>query len=257
MRTVVKTHCLAAMVAAFAAMPAWAGETAKPHWTYEGAHGPDHWAELAGEFAQCGAGAAQSPVDIRTGDVTAGASTPLIAGYQPSPLHIVNNGHTIEVEYAPGSALLLGGERYELKQFHFHAPSENAIDGHHAAMEAHFVHANAAGGLAVIAVMMEAGADNPALARLWAHLPDAAQGSFASAEVRVNAGDLMPQQRAAYSFTGSLTTPPCSEGVSWFVLKEPVFVGAGQVAAFLNAVGWNARPLQPLNARAITSIGGK
>ena len=226
-----------------------AQEHAGPHWTYEGSEGPEHWGDLEKGFAACHVGHLQSPIDIHG---SKGADVPPIQfAYQAVPLHIVNNGHTIQVNYAPGSAITVGGTRYELKQFHFHHPSEEKIDGKGSAMVAHLVHASAAGKLAVVAVLLDPGTANPFITRLWEHLPPHAGKEETFADVTIDVADLLPADRGYYTFSGSLTTPPCSEGVTWFVLKTPASISEAQADAFGRIYPLNARPVQPLNGREI------
>jgi carbonic anhydrase len=221
------------------------------HWTYKGSTGPTHWAALEPDFAACGSGHAQSPIDIRQ-DAVLKANLPAIAfDYRPAPLKIVDNGHTIQVNYAPGSFIDVGGQRYELVQFHFHKPSEERIDGKHYDMVAHLVHKDTEGRLGVVAVPLAAGAINPMVALLWNNLP-ARKGTEVEVQgVQVDAADLLPADRAYYTFTGSLTTPPCSEGVTWFVLKHPSTLSAGEIGRFAHEYPMNARPVQPLNGRVV------
>ncbi|MER1968311.1 carbonic anhydrase [Castellaniella sp. GW247-6E4] len=225
----------------------WAAGPAQ--WGYGGAQGPAHWGGLSPDFTVCEQGRNQSPIDIRSA-VTA-KLPPLRTHYTSGPATIVNNGHTIQVNFAPGGILGLDGEDFELKQVHFHAPSENTIDGRSFPFEAHFVHADAKGALAVIGVMYETGAANEALAPIWAELPGQA-GPVRALSQAVDAARLLPATMGYYRYSGSLTTPPCSEGVRWLVLKTPLTVSAEQVAAFERIMGGPTnRPVQPLNGRLI------
>lgn len=213
------------------------------HWSYEGADGPSHWGGL------CSSGRNQSPIDVH--DAVSAKLAPLSFEYESLAQDILNNGHTVQVTYAPGSSLAVDSHRYQLQQFHFHAPSENLIDGRQFPLEAHFVHADADGNLAVVAVFFEAGAANAALEKLGKDLPLHA-GDKHDLDVRVAAAELMPKAREYYRFSGSLTTPPCSEGVNWLVLKQPITASEKQIAQLHAAMGHdNARPVQPLNARVI------
>jgi carbonic anhydrase len=222
-----------------------------PHWSYEGATGPDHWGALDTTFAACQAGHTQSPIDIRS---PRSADLPAIQfGYQPTPLHIVNNGHTVQVNYAPGSFITVGGTRYQLKQFHFHHPSEERIDGKGFAMVAHLVHASSEGKLAVVAVLLDPGTANPALATLWQHLPAHEGPEQKLEDVPFDVTGLLPQDRAYYTFAGSLTTPPCTEGITWFVLKTPARLSQDQADAFGRIYPHDARPVQPLNGRDVVA----
>lgn len=221
------------------------------HWSYKGETGPTHWASLEHEFTACGAGNEQSPIDIRSDAVSKAALPAIEFDYHPAPLKVVDNGHTIQVNYAPGSFISVGGHRYELQQFHFHKPSEEAIDGKHADMVAHLVHKDDQGQLAVVAVLLRAGAVHPMLAALWNNLPPKKEEQVERTDVMVDAADLLPAARGYYTFAGSLTTPPCSEGVRWFVLKDPAAVSGGQIAMFGHRYPMNARPVQPLHGRSV------
>ena len=226
------------------------------HWTYAGAEGPEHWGDLSPDFAACKSGRMQSPIDI------APAATGLVVGapghgfaYLDVPLSVVHNGHTVQLNYAPGSSMSIEGQQYDLLQFHFHAPSEHTVDGEAFPMEAHFVHMDSHGGLAVIGVMIEEGAANAALADAWAHLPAHETVETTVADVSVNAGAVLPSDGRYHHYKGSLTTPPCSEGVRWFVLSQPITMSAAQIQKFEAAAAPNARPVQPLNSRLMIGPG--
>ena len=176
---------------------------------------------------------------------------PLVLHYQAGGNTVVNNGHTVQVGYAPGSTLQLDGTRFELKQFHFHAPSENLIEGKSYPLEGHLVHVSDKGEIAVVAVMFEAGKANPALAAAWGELP-AKVGEIHKLKAPLAAEQLLPESRDYYRFSGSLTTPPCSEGVRWLVMKQPVEVSQAQIDAFKAVMHHpNNRPVQPLNGRVV------
>jgi len=171
--------------------------------------------------------------------------------YQAGGNEMLNNGHTIQVNYGAGSGITVDGVEFALKQFHFHAPSENHIDGISYPMEAHLVHADKDGHLAVIAVMFEEGAENAALAGIWPDMPANAGDSQALASA-FDVSKLLPENRDYYRFNGSLTTPPCTEGVRWLVMKTPVSASKDQVEAFTHMLHHpNNRPVQPVNARVI------
>lgn len=222
------------------------------HWGYEGEAGPEHWGGLEGEFATCGLGHVQSPIDIHADAAKpSGDLAPIEFHYQPAPLTVVDNGHTIQVSYAPGSYIVAGGHRYELVQFHFHKPSEEALDGKRFAMVAHLVHKDAGGKLAVVAVLLGAGHENPVIQSIWKAIPTEHGKPVTAAGAQVDVAGLLPADHAYYTFTGSLTTPPCSEGVTWFVLRTPSSVSDDEVAAFGAHYPMNARPLQPVNGREI------
>ena len=232
-----------------------ASESAHPHWSYGGKTAPSHWSELESDYKSCAAGKHQSPIDIRD-DVVQKAHLPdIVFNYLPSALHIIDNGHTVQVNYEPGSYITVAGERYDLVQFHFHRPSEEKINGQAAAMVAHLVHKNAQGKLAVVAVLLKPGSANPMMDTLWSHWPKAKEQEAAPGGVSVNIADLLPKEHAYYSFSGSLTTPPCSEDVSWFVLREPSVISASQIAQFAKRYPMNARPTQPVNGREIKTNG--
>jgi carbonic anhydrase len=220
------------------------------HWSYGSHGGPAEWGELDHAFETCKLGKLQSPIDIRGAKP---ADLPAIKfDYKPSPLKVIDNGHTIQVNYAPGSSIDVGGARYELVQFHFHTPSEEKVDGKAHDMVAHLVHRNAEGQLAVVAVLLDKGGSaSPTLDAIWKHLPKEKEKESAVAGVSIDAAKLLPASRGYYAFAGSLTTPPCSEEVRWLVLKTPVKIAPGEVTAFAKLYPMNARPTQPLNGRAI------
>ncbi|MCQ4312335.1 carbonic anhydrase family protein [Pseudomonas stutzeri] len=225
---------------------AWA-VTPGTHWDYFGEAGPENWARLTPEFGAC-AGKNQAPVDL-SGFVEADLA-PLQLSYAAGASKVVNTGHTIQAVYEPGSHLTLDGKRFDLLQFHFHMPSENQIKGQSYPLEGHLVHADENGNLAVIALMFKDGEQNAALARLWSAPPAVGQAQPISPAANVT--DLLPANLDYYRFNGSLTTPPCTEGVRWLVLKQPVVASHEQIEALKKAVGHsNNRPLQRLNARII------
>jgi carbonic anhydrase len=219
------------------------------HWGYHGEAAPQNWGKLDPKFALCSNGRNQSPIDI-AGSIKAELK-PLKLDYKAGAADIVNNGHTVQINYAPGNPLDLEGRGYELKQFHFHAPSENKINGKQYPLEGHLVHADKEGNLAVVSVMFEEGAANELLTKLWEKMP-AKVGDKGPLAAGMSVNQLLPKDKAYYRFNGSLTTPPCSEGVRWIVMKHPVAASKAQVAQFSKAVGVaNNRPLQPVHARAI------
>jgi carbonic anhydrase len=218
-------------------------------WDYGKEVGPLQWGDLKPEFASCKAGHRQSPVDIRA---TAKADLPAIQfDYRPSPLRIVDNGHTIQVTYAPGSSIRVGDARYALKQFHFHRPSETTVQGRSSDMELHLVHADEAGRLAVVGVLLERGPESALVRELWKDVPHEKEKEARLDAVRINAADLLPADRGYYAFEGSLTTPPCTENVTWFVLKAPESISKGQADAFGRIYRRDARPTQPLYGRDV------
>ena len=218
------------------------------HWSYEGESGPEHWGDLSPEFAACSKGVEQSPIDIPAGAPVNVAD--IAFSYQPNELKIFNNGHTVQVAYDPGSSITLDGTTYNLAQFHFHAASEHAIGGAHTPLEIHLVHRNAQGGLAVVGVLLKAGAENAAYAPVMQNLPTQVTKEAAPvAGVTVDANQLLPAQRSYWRYNGSLTTPPCSEGVKWLVMHDPVELSEAQIAAFTSIHQNDARPVQQFNAR--------
>lgn len=221
------------------------------HWGYSGAMGPDKWGSLEHEYSSCALGHAQSPIDISDGSVHRETLPSIAFTYQPSPLRIIDNGHTIQVNYAPGSFIDVGGRRYQLVQFHFHKPSEEQIDEKSYDMVAHLVHRDSDGRLAVVAVLLEKGRASPLIDSLWNHLPAEKNKEIAVDRATINVADLLPENHTYYTFTGSLTTPPCTEGVTWFVLQHPVSVSAAEIARFGAIYPMNARPVQPLNGREV------
>lgn len=223
-----------------------AGAHAAPHWDYEGPMGPENWGK---EFPTCAKGKSQSPLDIKGPFEKVKVS--IATDYKNGPLKILNNGHTIQVNVEPGSKVRIDGIPYELLQFHFHKPSEELIDGKPAAMVIHFVHKNATGQLAVIGVMLKEGNENPGIKTLWANLPAKEGPEVMPENVSFNPNNLLPREMDFYSYEGSLTTPPCTEKVKFFILKSQVNIAREQVGAF--PFKKNARPVQPLNERVIQS----
>jgi carbonic anhydrase len=214
------------------------------HWGYEGAMGPESWGN---EFPTCARGKAQAPLDIK--GPFEKALFNVSPDYKSGPLKIINNGHTIQVNVPPGSKLRIDSQPFELVQFHFHRPSEEQINGKPSAMVAHFVHKNSEGRLAVLGVMLKEGNENPGIKTLWTHAPTKEGPEVSPEGVNFNPGNLLPREYEFYSYEGSLTTPPCTEGVRFFILKSQVNISREQVEAF--PFKKNARPVQPQNGRAI------
>ncbi len=229
------------------ALPAQAGEDSV-HWAYEGEHGPEHWGDLSPKFVQCKVGLNQSPINIVD---ALDADLPTLAlDYNTSTVNLVNNGHTAQANVQPGNYLRVGGEVFELIQFHLHTPSEHRINGKSFLMETHYVHRNEKGELAVLAVLHDEGPRSEALDRLEREIPQeidkpaAYRESLAGIPVtRVN--------KAYYRYNGSLTTPPCSEGVRWYVLKQSSPISLDQQALYQQFIGDDARGPQPINARVV------
>lgn len=221
------------------------------HWDYSatGHEGPENWGTLDPSYSMCAEGKNQSPVDL-AGMVE--SDLPFITvDYQAGGNEILNNGHTIQVNYKPGSTISVTGNQYELKQFHFHTPSENIVNGNAWPLEAHFVHADTNGNLAVIAVMFRTGETNSELEKAWGVMPENA-GEKDLLAVLVDANLLLPEDRDYYRFNGSLTTPPCSEGVLWLVMKNDNAASVDQIEKFAHLMHHpNNRPIQPRNSRLI------
>ncbi len=224
-----------------------AGESA-PEWSYGGDTNPTQWGRLGQDFATCEVGRDQSPINIEK--VVVSTPSNIAFNYDSVPLVVVNNGHTVQVNYPEGSSVSIDGDDYELLQFHFHTPSEHTVEEQASAMELHLVHRNEAGELAVVGVMLEAGASNPVIDTIWAHIPQE-EGTNQVENTTINVADLLPASTAYFDYAGSLTTPPCSEGVRWNILQEPIQVSKKQIDTFETLYQVNARLTQPTNGRII------
>ena len=218
------------------------------HWDYAGAGGPESWAKIQPDFAKCANGTRQSPIDIRGG--IAVDLEPIQFDYRPSAFSVVDNGHTVQVNVEPGNAITITGKRYELVQFHFHRPSEERINGRQYDMVAHLVHKDPDGHLAVVAVLLDRGSAQPIVQSVWNNLP-LEKGDEVHAGTRIDLAQLLPQDKRYYTYMGSLTTPPCSEGVLWMVMKQPVPISPDQVSIFARLYPMNARPIQQAAGRLI------
>ena len=224
---------------------------ADPHWGYEGDEGPEHWAELSSKYALCRDGKNQSPVDL-VADFRVDLPE-LVFEYHGTPIHETNNGHTIMLKVSGESYLVVPEKdwRFKLLQGHFHSPSEHTINGESFPMEIHLVHSDEAGQFTVVGIMVEEGEENAMLNRIWAFMPEQVGESKESPLTVFEAG-VMPPTRNYFSYDGSLTTPPCTEGVRWIVLRDPFTASAEQIARFKERVGPSTnRPTQPHNARMI------
>lgn len=243
----------------------------KPHWAYSGSEGPSRWGSLAREYSTCSAGRNQSPININ--GTTADKLFRLAFNYQSVPMSILNNGHTIQVNYNTidnseenkieiggksylmasavqhNSSISISGEVYKLLQIHFHSPSEHRVNGGSYPLEAHFVHINAQNQLAVIGVIFKMGSSNSFLNKLWNQMPTHAGPATTYNNILINGNELLPANKSYYHYRGSLTTPPCSEGVRWFVMQNYANVSQSQVHKFNSIVGNNNRPIQPRNQR--------
>ena len=244
----------AALLALSISALAYGSDGAAHHWTYDGHSGPENWGTLEHEYAACGEGKEQSPIDIR--DAKPDHLSPIEVRYKDTPLDIVNNGHTIQINYETNSHAVLAGHDYKLAQFHFHAPSEHRIDGHSFPMELHIVHKDDAGNIAVIGLLFEEGKENSFLERFWSKLPQHAEEKQHYDNTEINVSDLLPANKAYFHYSGSLTTPPCTQGVKWFVMKEAVSASGEQIKKFAALFGHNERPVQALNGRTIVLVSG-
>jgi carbonic anhydrase len=230
--------------------PAFAAEGA--HWSYEGATGPAKWGDLDAASKVCTIGLQQSPIDIVA---PIKSQLPAIKlNWAKTADTIVNNGHSIQLNFAAGSTLTLGDKKFNLVQVHFHRPSEHMVAGKSFPMEAHFVHSADSGALAVLGVLMSTGKPNAAFARVVATMP-AQEGPPVKADAGFNPNDMLPKKLSYYRYSGSLTTPPCAETVEWLVLTNPITVAQSDVAAFAKLYPLNARPVQRDNRRYVLVSG--
>ena len=218
------------------------------HWSYEGAGGPKAWAKLAPEYAKCGNGERQSPIDIRDGMKV--DLEPIMFEYRPSGFKVIDNGHTIQANVGGWNAMRVMGRRFKLVQFHFHRPSEETIDGKQFEMVVHLVHKDSEDRLAVVAVLVEGGARQPAIQAVLNNLP-LEKGQEVAGTPNLDLNQMLPENRRYYTYMGSLTTPPCTEDVLWIVMKQPVQASAEQLELFSRMYPMNARPTQAAGNRTI------
>lgn len=232
-------------------------ENAKPghpsHWSYEGETGPQAWSKINPDFGTCSTGDRQSPIDIDDSMTLNGPAESLQFHYKPSNGTVTNNGHTIQVDVQGDNWLTVRGSEFKLLQFHFHHPAEERVNARGFAMVAHLVHKNAAGQLAVVAVLLDPGKINPLINTVWTYMPLDKGDSVRIPVDMVNLNELLPTDQRYYQFMGSLTTPPCSEGVLWMVLKQPTPIAREQIKLFSQLFPNNARPVQAANGRAVRS----
>jgi carbonic anhydrase len=229
-----------------AAEHAAAGHAA--HWDYKGTAGPEAWGAMKPEFSTCAVGTRQSPIDIRDGLKV--QLDPVQFDYRASGFSVIDNGHTIQVNLQPGNSIEVAGRRFDLLQFHFHRPSEERINGKQFDMVAHLVHKDAEGRLAVVAVLLDRGAAQPLIQQVWNNLP-LEKNEAVAARVSIDMNALLPAERSYFTYMGSLTTPPCSEGVLWMVMKNPVGISNDQISLFSRLYPMNARPIQQVAGRMI------
>lgn len=222
-----------------------------PAWSYSGDNGPAHWGDLCPDYAMCKTGKSQAPLDIvnpQQADLP-----PIHLNSRPAPLNLVNNGHTIRQDFAPGNGnvLIIGDKKYELQQFHFHHPSEETLDGKHWAMTAHLVYTNGEGNIAVLTIEVKEGRPNQLISLLWSHLPKEMNTPNNTSAIEVNTIQLVPAKLSYYQYKGSLTIPPCPEGLTFLVLDTPMEFSKTQIEKFAQLYPDNARPTQPLNGRMV------
>ena len=224
------------------------GKSTHGHWDYDGKGGPANWSHISPDNQTCANGKRQSPIDIKDGirvDLE-----PIKFNYGTTTYSVIDNGHTVQVNIAEGQSLRIMERTYQLLQFHFHKPSEERVNGRSYDMVAHLVHKDADGKLAVVAVLMEQGPENPLIQTIWNNLP-LEQGMLVSPAAPIDLGKLLPEKRDYWTYMGSLTTPPCTEDVLWMVMKQPLQISADQVGIFGRLYPNNARPVQPTNNRLI------
>ena len=221
------------------------------HWAYEGAGGPQAWGKLKPEFNLCAIGKRQSPINIEESSTLQGPAEPLQISYRPTNGSVVNNGHTIQVDLDRGNTLTVRGSTYELLQFHFHHPAEERVNYKGFAMVAHLVHKNTEGQLAVLGVLIDPGTASALVHKVWTHMPLESGDRVRLPAQLIDLNELLPKDMRYYQFMGSLTTPPCSEGVLWMVLKQPVTASREQIRLFSQLFPNNARPTQALNGRVV------
>lgn len=221
------------------------------HWSYEGETGPQAWAQLQPTFNLCAIGKRQSPIHIEESAALVGPAEPLQIHYQPSKGTVVNNGHTIQVDLETENTLTVRGSVYKLVQFHFHHPAEEKLNYKGFAMVAHLVHKNAEGQLAVLALLFDPGEPSSTIEKVWTYMPLDVNDRVRLPDDLIDLNDALPKDRRYYQFIGSLTTPPCTEGVLWLVLKTPVTLSRDQLKLFARLFPNNARPIQPNFGRVI------
>ena len=221
-------------------------------WSYDGKTGPSHWSELSSSYHLCRSGRRQSPIDLRVDSAIPATGLPLSISYKPDTVDEVNNGHTVKEIIHNESKVKYDGREYRLAQFHFHSHSEHTLDGKPLPLEIHFVHQDEDGNLLVIGVLFQEGAANPSLEPLLRHLPSHTGDHEVDLREKINLAELIPTNSAAFSYDGSLTTPPASEGVRWFVFQKPLTLSKQQLAKLRSLYDHNYRPVQPLNGRLLS-----
>jgi carbonic anhydrase len=233
---------------AVVATPALPPVLRSTHWSYEGETGPLNWGKINPEWAKCAAGERQSPIDIHDGIKV--DLEQIGFDYKPSAFNVIDNGHTVQVTVGTGNYITVQNRAYELVQFHFHRPSEERINGKGFEMVVHMVHKDSEGHLAVVAVLLERGKPNNVIQTVWNNLPLEKQETVVPSIV-LDVNEILPERREYFTYMGSLTTPPCSEGVLWMVMKQPMPASAAQMALFSRLYPLNSRPIQKSSGRVI------
>ncbi|NMO14771.1 carbonic anhydrase family protein [Pyxidicoccus fallax] len=225
---------------------------AEVYWGYSDAVGPGHWGDLPGATT-CATGQEETPIALETASATPDTQPAPVFNYRPTRVRMVNTGHTVEFQYDPGSSLRVNGREYTLAQFHFHTPSEHTEDGKRFPLEMHLVHKDPSGAIAVVGVFIKQGEHNRTLSKAFSHLPWEEGDHSEPAGATLNASSLLPKERTYFTYHGSLTTPPCTEGVEWFVMTRPIEMADAQIAAFQRLPHLNPsnRPLQRINGRTV------
>jgi carbonic anhydrase len=219
------------------------------NWQYKGSNGPEFWGDLSPEFVSCKVGRNQSPIDINKTTIT--TPKPLKTFQRFPATDISNNGYTVLANFKSGNFMVVDSIMYQMTQVRFHTPSENTIMGKSFPLEAQFEHVDPEGNIAILVVMFEEGPENKAVAKLWKQMPKT-KGQTKALQANLLAGELMPRKKEYYRYSGSLTTPPCSEGVIWVVMKSTMTASASQIEAFKKVMRHdNNRPVQPLNGRIV------
>ena len=248
---------IALIVAAAVWSVAAPGLAAETTWSYAGANGPAKWGKLGKDNATCGTGQLQSPIDIPDAKVRKGDIPPLLFNYKPAPIRIVDTGNTIQVNYPPGSFLTVSGKRYELVSIDFHKPSESKVSGKGHDMSVHLVHKGEDGKQAIVVVFLDQGNENEVIKTLWKNLPVTKGKEIVVDGTTINALGLLPKNKDYYQYQGSLSTPPCTENVTWIVLKMPATLSGESIARFGRLYTGNVRPIQPLNDRDIVGSASR
>jgi len=218
------------------------------HWSYDGDGGPMRWGKIDPANAKCDTGERQSPIDIHDGihvDLE-----PVIFDYKPVRFNVVDNGHTIQVNLGAGNSITILGRRYDLVQFHFHKPSEERVNGSGFDMVMHLVHKDIDGRLVVLAVLIQQGKANSLVQTIWNNMP-LEKNDTVQPPGTIDMNQILPASRQYYTYMGSLTTPPCTEGVLWVVFKEPIDLSQDQISIFSRMYPMNARPIQSIAGRLI------